>query len=56
MAKALEELVDPGWLPILEPERDNLAALGEFLRAEGVDGRSWLPAGDHILRWTTCGS
>jgi len=50
MAKPLEELVHPDWLPILEPERDNLAALGEFLRAEGAAGRPWLPAGDAILR------
>ncbi len=50
MAKPLEELVHPEWLPILEPERENLTALGEFLRAEGAAGRPWLPAGDAILR------
>lgn len=50
MARALEDLVDPGWLPILQSQRDNLAAIGEFLRAEGTAGRPWLPAGDHILR------
>ena len=50
MAKPMEELVHPEWLPILEPERENLTALGEFLRAEGAAGRPWLPAGDAILR------
>lgn len=50
MAKPLEELVHPEWLPILEPERENLTALGEFLRAEGAAGRPWLPAGEAILR------
>ncbi|MEK9664579.1 MAG: uracil-DNA glycosylase [Candidatus Nanopelagicales bacterium] len=50
MAKPMEELVHPEWLPILEPERENLTTLGEFLRAEGAAGRPWLPAGDAILR------
>ena len=50
MAKPMEELGHPEWLPILEPERENLTALGEFLRAEGAAGRPWLPAGDDILR------
>ncbi len=50
MAKPLEDLVHPDWLPVLESERDNLAQLGEFLRTEGAAGRPWLPAGDHILR------
>lgn len=50
MAQPLEELVHPTWVPVLEPERDNLAALGEFLRAESAAGHRWLPAGSHILR------
>lgn len=50
MAQALEELVHPTWVPVLDSEREALAALGDFLRAEGVAGRPWLPAGDAILR------
>ena len=50
MARPLEDLVHPTWVPVLEPERDTLGALGEFLRAEAGEGHRWLPAGDHILR------
>ena len=50
MAQSLEDLVHPSWVPVLDSQRDNLSALGDFLRAEGADGRPWLPAGDHILR------
>lgn len=50
MARPLEELVHPTWVPVLECERDTLGALGEFLRAETGEGHRWLPAGDNILR------
>jgi len=50
MAQALEELVHPSWLPVLEPVRPVIADMGVFLRAEGSAGRPWLPAGDRILR------
>lgn len=50
MARPLEELVHPTWVPVLESERDTLGALGEFLRAETGEGHRWLPAGDNILR------
>ena len=50
MTRPLEELIHPSWVPVLDPERGTLAALGEFLRAETGEGHRWLPAGDHILR------
>ena len=50
MAKPLEELVHPSWLPALAPHADLLAEIGAFLREEGAAGRPWLPAGDVILR------
>ena len=50
MAKPLEELVHPSWVPVLDPERETLASLGEFLRAESAGGHRWLPAGGNILR------
>lgn len=50
MAKALEELVHPSWLPALAPHADRLADIGERLRAESAAGRAWLPAGNVILR------
>ena len=50
MSRPLEELIDPSWVPILDPHRDTLASLGEFLREETAAGHRWLPAGDRILR------
>src|SRR6201999_3096606 len=34
----------------LDPVRDRIAAMGEFLRAELAAGRSYLPAGPNVLR------
>lgn len=48
--KPLEEIVDESWVPALRPIEDQIAAMGEFLRAEAAAGRSYLPAGDSILR------
>jgi len=36
----LRELVDPGWADVLEPVAGDVAAMGEFLRAELAAGRS----------------
>ena len=41
MAQSLEDLVHPSWVPVLEGQRQTLADLGEFLRAEGAAGRPW---------------
>jgi uracil-DNA glycosylase len=49
-ARPLAELVEAGWAQALEPVAGRLAAMGEFLRAEVSAGRSYLPAGEHILR------
>ena len=46
----LEELVDPTWVPALDPVRGIIAELGVFLRAESTAGRPWMPSGSHILR------
>ncbi|MFJ6653261.1 uracil-DNA glycosylase [Microbacterium sp. NPDC091313] len=43
-------LVDAGWAGALEPVAPQIAALGERLRAEVAAGRSYLPAGDRVLR------
>ena len=45
----LAALVGPGWADQLEPVRPQLAALGDFLRAEQAAGRRFLPAGADIL-------
>lgn len=43
-------LVAPDWAEALAPVEADIAAMGEFLRAEVRAGRSYLPHGDHILR------
>jgi uracil-DNA glycosylase len=45
-ARPLSELVDPGWAAALEPVAPNIAAMGDFLRANGP----YLPAGANVLR------
>ncbi len=47
---ALSELLDPGWAAALEPVAGQIAAMGEFLRAEIAAGRTYLPAGPNVLR------
>jgi uracil-DNA glycosylase len=42
--------MEPGWARALAPVADQVAAMGEFLRAEIAAGRRYLPAGDHVLR------
>jgi uracil-DNA glycosylase len=49
-AKPLRELVEDGWANALAPVSDQVAAIGEFLRAEIADGRHYLPAGPNVLR------
>jgi len=48
--RPLGELVDPGWAHALEPVAGQVAAMGEFLRAETAAGRRYLPAGENVLR------
>lgn len=50
MALPLEDLVHPTWVPVLDPVRETIASLGEFLRGETAEGHRWLPPGDLILR------
>jgi uracil-DNA glycosylase len=48
--RPLEEIVDPGWAEVLQPVAGRIAEAGDFLRAEIAAGRSYLPAGDLVLR------
>lgn len=55
MPKTLAELadaglIDAGWAAALAPVADDIAALGERLRAETAAGRGYLPSGDRVLR------
>ena len=45
----LAAVVGPGWADVLRPVQPQLAALGDFLRAEQAAGRRFLPAGANIL-------
>ena len=48
--RPLEEIIDPGWAGVLQPVAGRIAEAGDFLRAEIAAGRSYLPAGDLVLR------
>ncbi|MFD9892810.1 uracil-DNA glycosylase [Amycolatopsis sp. NPDC059027] len=48
--RPLHEIIEAGWAEALEPVAPQVAAMGEFLRAEIAAGRTYLPAGEHVLR------
>jgi uracil-DNA glycosylase len=48
--RPLNEIVETGWAEALAPVSDNIAAMGEFLRSEVAAGRTYLPAGENVLR------
>src|SRR5215831_15853835 len=48
--RPLEEIIDPGWAEALRPVAERIAQAGDFLRSEIAAGRSYLPAGDLVLR------
>src|SRR5690349_23319986 len=50
MAEPLRNIIDPGWAEALEPVAGQIAAMGEFLRAEVAAGRRYLPSGENVLR------
>jgi uracil-DNA glycosylase len=48
--RPLEEIIEAGWAEVLRPVTERIAEAGDFLRAEIAAGRSYLPAGDLVLR------
>lgn len=48
--RPLEDIIDPGWARALQPVTATIAEAGDFLRAEIAAGRTYLPAGDNVLR------
>lgn len=42
--------MEAGWAQALAPVADRIAEMGEFLRAEVAAGRTYLPAGENVLR------
>ena len=51
--RPLDEIVDPGWARALAPVTDDVARMGDFLRAEVAARRGYLPAGENVLRALT---
>lgn len=49
-SRPLADVMDPGWAGALAPVAGQIAAMGEFLRAEVAAGRTYLPAGPNVLR------
>ncbi|MER7759322.1 uracil-DNA glycosylase [Streptomyces sp. NPDC097619] len=49
-ARPLNDIVEAGWARALEPVAGQIAAMGDFLRQEIAAGRTYLPAGAHVLR------
>jgi uracil-DNA glycosylase len=47
---SLADVVEDGWAQALAPVAGQIAAMGDFLRAEIAAGRTYLPAGKNILR------
>lgn len=43
-------LIHASWAEALRPVSPKIAAMGDWLRAESAAGRSFLPAGDRVLR------
>ena len=50
MARPLKELIAPDWAGALTDVENQIHAMGDFLRQELAEGRSYLPAGDNVLR------
>lgn len=47
--RSLANVVGPGWVDALDPVRDRISELGDFLRAEQAAGRRFLPRGDQVF-------
>ncbi len=50
VARPLTDLMAPDWAAALAPVEGTITDMGAFLRAEIAADRSYLPAGDNILR------
>lgn len=48
--RPLHEIVESGWAKALGPVAGRIAEMGDFLRGEIAAGRTYLPAGAHVLR------
>ena len=50
MPEPLSNIVGAGWATALDPVRDQIAKMGDFLREQVAAGRRYLPSGENVLR------
>lgn len=48
--RPLYEIMENGWAQALEPVAGRITEMGEFLRSEIVEERTYLPSGENVLR------
>ncbi|MET4048444.1 uracil-DNA glycosylase [Rhodococcus sp. 1163] len=48
--RTLTDIVESGWATALAPVEDRISAMGDFLRNEITEGRTYLPSGENVLR------
>jgi len=50
MPEPLSNIVEAGWAIALNPVKDQIAKMGDFLRAQVAAGQRYLPSGENVLR------
>jgi uracil-DNA glycosylase len=50
MPEPLSNVVEKGWAEALAPVEDQIAQMGAFLREQVAEGKTYLPAGENVLR------
>jgi uracil-DNA glycosylase len=50
MPEPLANIVEAGWATALDPVKDQIAAMGGFLREQIAAGKRYLPSGENVLR------
>ena len=50
MPEPLTKIMDAGWAAALAPVEDQITKMGTFLREQVAAGKTYLPAGDKVLR------
>jgi uracil-DNA glycosylase len=50
MPEPLSNIVEAGWATALDPVKDQIAKMGDFLRGQVAAGKRYLPAGENVLR------
>lgn len=50
MPEPLSNIVEAGWATALDPVKDQIAKMGDFLRDQVAAGKRYLPSGENVLR------